>query len=294
MASKYAPAANNHGELSLSRKDLPKCYVEGKPCRQFGRERAFKNIKEFLTAFEELIHSADQDPVTVWKKYLALNISDDQKTWMRKDVLTCDTWEVAKDVMKEKYGNRQLRLLATQELISIKMKVGETVSDFDTRFTRALDKSDFDVNLQFITDLYFLALPVKWQPNILTLVSAKQKGKNRWTAEDVLKAAITLFDNKIPSAGVIATIATTEVGINKRNNQLDQGDARMTKRRSSTAKFYCKIHGDNNSHESSQCNQNKSGEASLFAGSFRPSRRMLGDRNQPCAATSNPCRYCEK
>lgn len=80
---------------------------------------------------------------------------------MRKDVLSCDTWEIAKDVMKENYGNRQLRLLATQELISIKMKVGETVSDFDTRFTRALDEFDFDVNLQSIADLYFLALPIK-------------------------------------------------------------------------------------------------------------------------------------
>lgn len=51
MASKYAPATTNHGALSLSRKDLPKCYVEGKPSRQFAvreRSRILRNSSRLL------------------------------------------------------------------------------------------------------------------------------------------------------------------------------------------------------------------------------------------------------
>ncbi|KAG2208673.1 hypothetical protein INT47_007771, partial [Mucor saturninus] len=198
-ASKYATNPASNEGLSLNRTDLPRLQITGKTYSQFRGERVFKSIDDFIKTFEEVVASANQNVKTTWKKLITVSLADVLKAWMRKELLVCDSWAEAKEVLEKKFGNRQMRVLATKELISMCMHSDENISDFDNRFIQMVEESEYQVSDRIMADLYFLALPAHWQTNVMTVVNLHQVENVPWTAEDVYKAATNVFGDKTPN-----------------------------------------------------------------------------------------------
>ncbi|KAI7870287.1 uncharacterized protein EV154DRAFT_581248 [Mucor mucedo] len=293
-ASKYANMPSGSGGLAISRLDLPKCNIEGKVNEEFKNEPVFKNIDELLIIFEDIVSSADQDVEVIWKKYLSLTMNSKDKLWVRKEVMSCNNCTKAKEVIAAHFSNRKLRLRATQQLVSMKMRQGELLTQFDARFSRALEESGFEVSQQLIADLYLLALPVASQPVLFTFVSAHlREGQEHGTCDDVSQAASKLFSGKMPTE---EEVLGEQEDTGKRRASKGT-ESRASKRRSlpppSTAKKYCKNHGSNNSHTTEECAMNRRGaERRVEAESSRPARKLLDNRNQPRADTGNPRNHC--
>lgn len=288
-ASKYAPNSAENEGLSLNREDLPSLQIVGKTYPQFKEKRIFKSIDDFIKTFEEVIISANHKVKNVWKKYIPISLADDLKAWMRKELLVCESWEAAKKVLEKKFGNRQMRVLATKELISMNMRTDENISDFENRFTRTVEESEYEISDRIMADLYFLALPASWQPNVMTVVNARQKENVPWTADDIYRATLNVFGDKTPGHD----------NINKRKSNDTHDSLRSPKKRTnSDAKFYCKYHGDNNSHDESTCKfsskSSHSGSSRTFDGPPHQ-RNFLGSHNRPKPATTSvPCSHCGK
>ncbi|KAG2206164.1 hypothetical protein INT47_003813 [Mucor saturninus] len=180
-ASKYATTPTVHEGLTLSREDLPRLQLVGKTYDQFKGRQVLKNIDDYLKTFEEVIMSARQEVKTNWRRYLPIALADELKAWMRKDLLVCDSWDEAKKVLEKKFGKYQMRVLATKELISLTMYHDENIYDFDNRFIRMVEDSEYQVSDRIMADLYFLALPNNWQANVMTVVNSKKLKDVPWT-----------------------------------------------------------------------------------------------------------------
>lgn len=290
-ASKWATSSMENQGLSLNREDLPRLQLTGKTYAQFENKRVFKNIDDFIKTFEEVIVSANHKVNLVWKKYIPISLADDLKAWMRKELLVCESWDAAKIVLEKKFGNRQMRVLATKELISMSLRMDETISDFDNRFTRIVEESEYKIEDQIMADIYFLALPLSWQTNVMTVVNAQQKENVPWTAEDVYRATLNVFSDRTPTSEM-------QESHKRKAQELNDQHRAPKKRNNQGTKYYCKYHGDNNSHDDSTCKYNSksngSGSARNSEGSM-PSRGFLGSQNRPKPATSFvPCTYCKR
>lgn len=291
--SKYATSSTENEGLSLNRDDIPRFQLVGKTYRQFSGREVFKNIDAFVKTFEEVVVSANQELKTVWKKYIPISLPDELKAWMRKELFLCKTWENAKEVLEKKFGNRQMRVLATQELIGMKMRMDESISDFDNRFTRAIEESEYNVSDKIIADIYFIALPNPWQSNVMTVVNAKQKDNEPWSAEDIYQAAINIFGDKTPSS---EGHHHSNQSHNKRKHHgelQDSGRNQPRRRANSNAKYYCKYHGDNNSHDESACKYAKNKKVDT-APRHDANRQFLGKQNHPKKNSGNPCSWCKQ
>ncbi|KAG2190891.1 hypothetical protein INT47_012465 [Mucor saturninus] len=268
----------------------------GKTYDQFKGRQVYKNIDDYHKTFEEVIMSARQEVKTNWRRYLPIALADELKAWVRKDLLVCDSWESAKKVLEKKFGNRQMRVLATKELISLTMYHDENISDFDSRFIRMVEDSKYQVSDRIMADLYFLALPNNWQANVMTVVNSKKLKDVPWTAEDVYQATLGIFSDKTPGH---------EGHSHSKRKSNDTLDRSPKKRSNPDAKYHCKIHGDNYSHDDANCKYAgksatdiaRSNERSSFSSSSS-SRRFLGSHNRPKPATSSssssfvPCDHC--
>ncbi|KAG2191999.1 hypothetical protein INT47_006066 [Mucor saturninus] len=160
----------------------------------------------------------------------------------------------------------------------------ENISDFDSRFIRMLEDSEYQVSDRIMADLYFLALPNNWQANVMTVVNSKKLKDVPWTAEDVYQAALGIFSDKTPGH---------EGHSHSKRKSNDTLDRSPKKRSNPDAKYHCKIHGDNYSHDDAHCkyagksatDAARSNERSSSSSSF--SRRFLGSHNRPKPATSS-------
>ncbi|KAG2228457.1 hypothetical protein INT48_007575, partial [Thamnidium elegans] len=253
-ASKWATTSTGNKGLTLSRNNLPSFQLVGKNYPQFKGEKSYKGVEEFISTFEEIVVSANHELDEVWVKYIPITFPDELKAWMRKELFVCQSWVEAKKVLEKKFGNAQLRILATKELIAMKMLSNETISDFDNLFVQALENTDYSIEDKMIADLYFIALPAHWQTHVMTVIGAQKKDDEVWTASEIFQITFNIFTDKLPEMGNPSE--QPEASKSKRHlvNHIE-GPRPYKKRVSSTALHYCSYHGDNNSHTSAECTE---------------------------------------
>ncbi|GAA5817778.1 hypothetical protein MFLAVUS_011331 [Mucor flavus] len=245
--SKWANAPSGNKGLTLNRNDLPCFQLVGRTYPQFKGKKIYKSVEEHISAFEEVVASANHGLDENWKVYLPIAFPDELKAWMRNELFTCQSWIEAK-----KFGNAQLRILATKELMAMTMYNDETISDFDNRFMQALENTDYSSDDRIIADFYFIALPLHWQTHVMTVIGAQKKENEAWTAAELFQITFNIFTDKRPELGN----PTERKGSSPVKRSLDndaEGSKPYKKRVNSTALMYCSYHGDNNSHNSSEC-----------------------------------------
>ncbi|KAI8635744.1 hypothetical protein BD408DRAFT_438667 [Parasitella parasitica] len=250
-------SANLNNGLKISKRDLPKFQLEDNKTKPFPVEDAYKSVDHFLSEFEKIVFSSGQDIETVWRKYIPLTLSYELDDWMKTVVLKAENWEGVKSVFSKKFGTVVSRIHKRRAVMNMEIGFDETVDEYSNRFFRTVGEAGYHRDDLTIGDIFLLSLPEEWQLNICTVLLSNTK-RQAWTTGEIHNAAIDLLGEKTPQSWF------------------------ASKGESSKRKF------------APEKRIAMSSSTSLTSNNIPtlPKARMLGDKNLPNKASSNPCRFC--
>ncbi|CEP10697.1 hypothetical protein [Parasitella parasitica] len=257
-AAAAVKAAGNHSAgLKISKRDLPKFQFEDNKVKPFPAEDSYKSVDHFLSEFEKIVFSSGQDIEAVWKKYISLTLSYELDDWMKTVVLKAENWEDVKAVFSKKFGTVVSRIHKRRAVMNMEIGFDESVDEYSNRFFRTVGEAGYHRDDLTIGDIFLLSLPEEWQLNICTVLLSNTK-RQAWTTGEIHNAAIDLLGEKTPQSWFAA------------------------KGESLKRKFIADKAGTTTSNST----------IPSPATSTLPKARMLGEKNLPNKATSNPCRHC--
>ncbi|CEP09774.1 hypothetical protein [Parasitella parasitica] len=225
--------------------------------KPFPAEDSYKSVDHFLSEFEKIVFSSGQDIEAVWKKYISLTLSYELDDWMKTVVLKAENWEDVKAVFSKKFGTVVSRIHKRRAVMNMEIGFDESVDEYSNRFFRTVGEAGYHRDDLTIGDIFLLSLPEEWQLNICTVLLSNTK-RQAWTTGEIHNAAIDLLGEKTPQSWFAA------------------------KGESLKRKFVADKAGTTTPNTI----------ITSSATSTLPKARMLGEKNLPNKATSNPCRHC--
>ena len=262
--------------LRLTKKDVPKFQLKAQGTSPFPGEETFGTVEQFLRAFEKVMDSTDNDVELVWRKYIPLSLSLDFDAWLRTELLVCNSWVDAKAIFVKTFGNSLLRLQSRRAVMTMRMRGGETVSEYVLRFGRAVADAGYDRLESILGDVFLCGFPESWQVQINTVLASTHHGGSVWSFQDIAAAAQSVFGDRQPG-GLTFGAAGTSASKWAHGESSGSGSGAVKRRRvgetsgpsgaaSSGSRFFCSRHGGAKAnHNEADCYSGKGkGKAPLL------------------------------
>ncbi|KAG0162578.1 hypothetical protein DFQ30_001691 [Apophysomyces sp. BC1015] len=241
----------------------------------------YPTIFECLTNFEDVIRANGQDINKVWHLYLPILLSGEQRSWYEANLKnhSSQPWSFAKKLLIEAYSinDAKYQVWLTSDLMSMKMKPGESVSTFTNRFEKLHCDSKTPDNIQMAT-VYLCALPERLAERVQTAQASLHV--EQWSKVSQIAALARTLENGTSSQEVVAHTPTTVT-------RPSGGELNKSKKRRAEEKS-CLLHG-RGSHSSEECQavqmvlQNAGTFASMHS-PFKKTSKHLSSSHSPSSS----------
>lgn len=187
-ASKVASPAQG---IRLDRQDLPNFQLKSSNNKYFPWEDAYvKSVNHFLKSFEKVISSGGEERENVWKRYISLTLHFDLDTWLKNELLWCETWSDVGILFNKKSSNNAIiKLQLRRQVFNPAIKTGEATDEYTARFNKADNLTIGDASLK--------DFPLDWQTQINTLLHCTYIDREHWRAKEIHTAATNIFNTQI-------------------------------------------------------------------------------------------------
>ena len=288
--------------IRLNRQDLPKFQLKSSNNKYFPKEEAYESVNHFLRSFEKVISSSGEEIEGIWKRYIPLTLHFDLDTWLKNELLLCESWSGAVALFNKKFGNNAvIKLQSRRQVFNAAMKIGETTDEYTARFNKAATEAGYKADNLTIGDAFLMGFPLDWQTQINTLLHCTYTDREHWRVEEIYTAAINIFNTQTCPLTFVGksrnTAASTSASSNSTSNP-----AKRFKPNVENTNFFCPNHGGTSArHNEKDCHVFKrsssvpTSASSASMPSQSPRTNFLGSKNVPHKATGNTfCTWCGK
>lgn len=284
--------------LPMTRADVPKFQLVYQTEVYFPNEKRYESVDYFLRQFEKIMVSSGLQVSTVWREIIPISFHNDFDVWVAEELVTVDTWDQAKDLLRKKFGQTMSKIMARKRLMNMRMFAEETIGEYHVRFSKGINEARYKKEESMVADMFFVSLPDYWQTQANTVLAARAVEIDTWTVKDIADALSSVYRDKVPGS-----IAPSRNGIKRKSDSTSMAAENLTKRPNAPSKtgFYCRKHGgEKASHNEKDCYSITGGNASPVVDKKTPRpgpSNSVGSKNVPRHATSSNipliCRYCK-
>ncbi|OAD73082.1 hypothetical protein PHYBLDRAFT_71588 [Phycomyces blakesleeanus NRRL 1555(-)] len=151
-------------------------------------QKVYASIEECLDKFEDVLHSYSMDLNVDWHRLLPIVLSREQRSWFDNYLRSSPElpWSFARDAFIKAYGINDLerRVQLTHELMLMRMRTTESVSNYTDRYQRVRREADVADNMQAA-----IAYTSTLLPELARQVSLLQVNMPREKRDTIDKAA---------------------------------------------------------------------------------------------------------